>query len=84
MCSSDLPRLGERAVVVAVPEAGQPTPALDDLCTYLTGCGLPKQSLPERLVLTDEIPRTAVGKFHRAEVKRRLVEEPERLSAGSI
>ena len=29
-----------------------------------------KQSLPERLVYVDELPRTAVGKVHRVEVRK--------------
>jgi acyl-CoA synthetase (AMP-forming)/AMP-acid ligase II len=74
-------RLGERAVIVCVPQ-GAAEPDLDELCRYLLDQGIPKQNLPERLVLTDDIPRTGVGKFHRAEVKRRLVEEPEKLSAA--
>lgn len=70
-------RLGERAVIVAVPEADATSPDLDELCGYLLDLGLPKQSLPERLILTDDIPRTELGKFHRAEVKRRLAEDSE-------
>jgi acyl-CoA synthetase (AMP-forming)/AMP-acid ligase II len=75
-------RLGERAVIVCVPESLTEPPELDDLCRFLLDQGIPKQNLPERLVVTDDIPRTGVGKFHRAEVKRRLVEEPEKLSAA--
>jgi non-ribosomal peptide synthetase component E (peptide arylation enzyme) len=67
-------RLGERAAVIAVAKPGK-TPELDELCAYLLGQGLPKQSLPERLVLVDAIPTTEVGKFHRAKVKRWLVDE---------
>ena len=66
------PRLGERAVIVAVP-AGEPAD-LDGLCAYLLGEGLPKQSLPERLVYLDELPRTAVGKVHRVEVRALIAE----------
>jgi non-ribosomal peptide synthetase component E (peptide arylation enzyme) len=66
------PRLGERAVIVAVP-AGEPAD-LDALCAYLLTEGLPKQSLPERLVYLDELPRTAVGKVHRVEVRHMLAE----------
>jgi cyclohexanecarboxylate-CoA ligase len=68
------PRLGERAVIVCVArDAGAP-PTLDELCAYLLQRGLPKQNLPEKLVLTTSIPRTELGKFHRVEVQRRLVE----------
>jgi cyclohexanecarboxylate-CoA ligase len=66
------PRLGERAVIVAVPN-GDPAD-LDALCAYLLGEGLPKQSLPERLVYLDELPRTAVGKVHRVQVGELIAE----------
>ncbi len=72
-------RLGERAVVVAVPNSADSAPGLDELCSYLLSRGLPRQSLPEDLLYTDAIPRTDVGKFHRAEVKRRVTE----VSAGA-
>jgi non-ribosomal peptide synthetase component E (peptide arylation enzyme) len=67
------PRLGERAVIVAVPAAGEHA-GLEALCAYLQREGLPKQSLPERLVYVEELPRTAVGKVHRVEV-RKLISE---------
>jgi acyl-coenzyme A synthetase/AMP-(fatty) acid ligase len=67
-------RLGERAVVVATLESDARAVSLDELCTYLLGCGLPKQSLPERLVVTSEIPRTELGKFHRAKIRATLDE----------
>jgi acyl-CoA synthetase (AMP-forming)/AMP-acid ligase II len=66
------PRLGERAVIVAVP-AGERAD-LDALSAYLLREGLPKQSLPERLVYLHELPRTAVGKVHRVEVRRMVAE----------
>jgi acyl-CoA synthetase (AMP-forming)/AMP-acid ligase II len=67
------PRLGERAVIVAVAAGGEQA-ELDELCAYLLGEGLPKQSLPERLVYVDELPRTAVGKVHRVEVRKLIAE----------
>jgi non-ribosomal peptide synthetase component E (peptide arylation enzyme) len=71
------PRLGERAVIVAVPQASGDRADLDGLCAYLLGEGLPKQSLPERLVYVDDLPRTAVGKVHRVEVRRMIAEDLE-------
>jgi len=67
------PRLGEIAVIVAVATPGA-TPTLEGLCRRLLDHGIPKQNLPEKLFLTSTIPRTGVGKFHRVEVKSRLVE----------
>jgi acyl-CoA synthetase (AMP-forming)/AMP-acid ligase II len=66
------PRLGERAVVVAVLKEGAARPTLEELCAYLLDKGLPKNSLPERLVVTAELPRTELGKFHRARIKAEL------------
>jgi acyl-CoA synthetase (AMP-forming)/AMP-acid ligase II len=69
-------RLGERAVIVAVPAAAERA-ELDELCAYLLHEGLPKQSLPERLVYLDDLPRTAVGKVHRVEVRKLIAERVE-------
>jgi cyclohexanecarboxylate-CoA ligase len=69
------PRMGERAVVVAVP-AEESEPDLPELVEHLTRCGLSKESLPERLVLRDSLPRTARGKIPRADVKRWVAEQP--------
>jgi acyl-CoA synthetase (AMP-forming)/AMP-acid ligase II len=69
-------RLGERAVIVAVPEAGERAD-LAELCAYLQREGLPKQRLPERLVYVDDLPRTGVGKVHRVQVKRIIAPEKE-------
>lgn len=66
-------RLGEIAVIVAVAAEGR-TPTLESLCRRLLDHGILKQNLPEKLVLTSDIPRTGVGKFHRVEVKARLIE----------
>ena len=65
-------RLGERAVVVAMLEPGADVPALSDLCAFLVDQGLPRQSLPERLVVVEDLPRTELGKFHRARIKEQL------------
>jgi acyl-CoA synthetase (AMP-forming)/AMP-acid ligase II len=67
-------RLGERAVIVAVPEAGERAD-LQELCAYLQNEGLPKRSLPERLVYVDDLPRTGVGKVHRVQVRQMIAED---------
>jgi cyclohexanecarboxylate-CoA ligase len=76
------PRLGERAVVVAVPASPASPPTLDELCGHLLGRGLPKQCLPERLILAGDIPRTELGKFHRAEIRRQVAQEAQRATCG--
>jgi non-ribosomal peptide synthetase component E (peptide arylation enzyme) len=77
------PRLGERAVIVAVPADPDDRAGLEELCAYLQREGLPKQSLPERLVYVTDLPRTAVGKVHRVEVRRMVAEslDAEKASA---
>ncbi len=76
------PRLGERAVVVCVPRDPASPPTLEQLCAHLLDQGLHKQNLPEKLYVTSEIPRTELGKFHRVEVKRRIVEGELRAVSG--
>ena len=71
------PRLGERAVVVLVPANPDLPPTLDELCRHLQQNGLPKQNLPERLVVVPDLPRTELGKFHRVEIRRQVAERPE-------
>jgi acyl-CoA synthetase (AMP-forming)/AMP-acid ligase II len=71
------PRLGERAVIVAVADSAAEAPTLDDLCAYLMDRGLPKQNLPERLILTEDLPRTELGKFHRAKIKQWVADQAE-------
>ncbi len=70
-------RLGERAVIVAVPAAPDDLADLAELCAYLQHEGLPKQSLPERLIHVGDLPRTPVGKVHRGEVRRMVAENLE-------
>jgi acyl-coenzyme A synthetase/AMP-(fatty) acid ligase len=64
-------RLGERAVVVVMltPERSI---TLEEICEFLLEAGLPKQSLPERLVVTHDLPRTELGKFHRERIRKSL------------
>lgn len=63
------PRFGE---VVAAVVALKPDAALDiaSLRKHFAGAGLAKQKTPERLVLVDVLPRTALGKVRKAELRR--------------
>ena len=72
-------RLGERAAAVVVARPGPP-PDLDELCTFLSERGLPKEVLPEELLFTDTIPRTEFGEFNRGEVREWV---GRRLGAGA-
>jgi acyl-CoA synthetase (AMP-forming)/AMP-acid ligase II len=62
-------RLGEvvAAVVVLKPGAALDIETLRD---HFSAAGLAKQKTPERLVFVDELPRTALGKVRKAELRR--------------
>jgi acyl-CoA synthetase (AMP-forming)/AMP-acid ligase II len=62
-------RLGE---VVAAVVALKPGAALDidSLREHFAVAGLAKQKTPERLVIVDGLPRTALGKVRKAELRR--------------
>jgi cyclohexanecarboxylate-CoA ligase len=68
------PRLGEKVCVVAVPKPGK-TISLEQLVEFVADTGLSKQKLPEQLIVVDELPRTSIGKVHKAVLKR-LTEPP--------
>jgi acyl-CoA synthetase (AMP-forming)/AMP-acid ligase II len=63
------PRFGE---VVAAVVALKPDAALDidSLRKHFAAAGLAKQKTPERLVIVDTLPRTALGKVRKAELRR--------------
>ena len=66
-------------MIVAAPQDSGERADRDGLCAYRQQEGLPKQSLPERLVYVSDLPRTAGGKVHRVEVRRMISESPETL-----
>ena len=70
------PRLGERAVAVVVPRPGC-EPELSALCEVLTDRGIPAESLPEELLIVDEIPRTEFGEFNRGAVRTWVAKQLE-------
>ena len=70
------PRLGARAVVVVVPRPGS-EPELSALCEVLTDRGIPAESLPEELLVVDEIPRTEFGEFNRGAVRTWVAKQLE-------
>jgi non-ribosomal peptide synthetase component E (peptide arylation enzyme) len=66
------PRLGERGCAYVVPRDPRNPPTLADLCAYLEAEGLAKYKWPERLELTDALPRTQIGKVAKADLRARL------------
>ncbi|GAA1379057.1 hypothetical protein GCM10009613_01130 [Pseudonocardia kongjuensis] len=65
------PVLGEKICAWVVPVPGAPL-SLTDVTAHLSGYGLARQKLPERLELVDELPRTASGKIQKFVLRDRL------------
>ena len=63
--------LGERSCAYVIPTPGA-HPTLEQLCAYLTGLGLAKFKLPERLELVDEFPLSPFGKVSKKELAERI------------
>jgi len=63
-------RLGERLCAVVVPRGAPPT--LEDLCRFARMRGLPKYHWPERLHLTEAMPRTPAGKIRKNVLRDRV------------
>lgn len=61
------PVTGERACAVVVPAEAPPT--LADLCDHLREAGVSTRKFPERLVVLDALPRNAMGKVAKAELR---------------
>ncbi len=65
------PRYGDVVAAVVALKPGA-TIDLDDIRAHFAGSGLAKQKTPERLIIVDELPRTALGKVRKAELRRAL------------
>jgi len=61
-------RYGEVVAAVVVVNAGARVD-LDDIRRHFAASGLAKQKTPERLVVVDALPRTALGKVRKAELR---------------
>ncbi len=57
------PVLGERACCFAVAANPKSAPELAALCAYLSGHGIAKTKLPERLIVVEEMPMTPTRKI---------------------
>ncbi len=62
------PRYGEVVAAVVVPVPGTDID-LDSIREHFAKSGLAKQKTPERFVLVDSLPRTALGKIRKAELR---------------
>ncbi len=68
VCAYPDETLGEKICVCIVPRSLDDPPSLDDICAYLTACGIAKFKLPERLQCVDALPRNPLGKVLRHEL----------------
>ena len=67
------PVLGERSCAFVIPAAGA-HPTLKKLTDYLTGQGLAKFKLPERLEVVADFPLSPFGKVWKKELEKRIRE----------
>lgn len=68
------PLLGERTCAFVIAKRGM-TVALADLVAFLTGVGIAKYKLPERVELVDEFPLSPFGKVSKLTLARRIAEK---------
>jgi acyl-CoA synthetase len=66
--------LGERVCLFVVPRPGHEI-TLDELIEFLRAQKVATFKLPERLEVVDELPRSAIGKILKRELKSRLLAE---------
>jgi acyl-CoA synthetase len=76
------PVLGERVCVFVVPRPGQ-TITLDEIIEFLRAERIATFKLPERLEIIDELPRSAIGKVLKRELRDRLIAEKSLKEATS-
>jgi acyl-CoA synthetase (AMP-forming)/AMP-acid ligase II len=63
------PRYGDVVAAVVVLKPGEALD-LDGVRAHFDSSGLAKQKTPERLVIVEALPRTALGKVRKAELRR--------------
>jgi acyl-CoA synthetase (AMP-forming)/AMP-acid ligase II len=64
-------RMGEVVHAVIVPRADM-TITLDDIRSHFAAAGVARQKTPERLTLTDALPRNATGKVLKHQLRDRV------------
>jgi acyl-CoA synthetase (AMP-forming)/AMP-acid ligase II len=68
--------LGERVALAVVPKDGI-APTLDDIAAWLDQQGVARFKRPERLVIVDALPRNAMNKVVRRDLRARVLAELE-------
>ena len=66
------PRTGERACAVVTLVDGVTSLTLVEVADHCRELGLAKQKVPEQLEVVDEIPRNAMAKIQKPELKKRF------------
>lgn len=67
-------RLGERVCLFVVPRVPGQEPTLEEIIAALAEQGVAKFKWPERLEIVQELPRNAIGKILKRELRTRLVQ----------
>lgn len=68
------PYFGEKACAFIIRQAGRPAPDVADLGRFLTGLGIAKYKVPERVEVVDAFPLTRVGKADKARLRAMIAE----------
>lgn len=68
------PVLGERACAYLIIETGRPAPTVAEIGEHLTGRGLAKYKLPERIEVVDQFPLSNVGKVSKKTLRERVAD----------
>lgn len=74
-------RLGERICVCVVPVAGE-TVTLEELVAVVSAARVARQKWPEKLVVLGDLPRTSIGKVHKAVLRDLAMAALKASSAG--
>jgi cyclohexanecarboxylate-CoA ligase len=70
------PRTGERCCAIVVMADGAPPVTLPDLAAHCKRHGLASYKIPEQLLIRDALPRNAMGKVLKHELRRQLTSAP--------
>ena len=70
VCAYPDDRLGEKVCACVVPRPDADPPQLEQINTFLTGKGLARFKLPERMMVLERLPRNAMNKVVRTELEK--------------
>ena len=79
VCGYPDDRLGEKICACVVPAAGREAPTLEAICQFLSGRGIAKFKLPERIEIMEALPRNPMNKVVRTELRDRVSRSHQRV-----